>query len=91
VKLFKGKFGTTELMSLAVSGEVASVKRLLEQGVAVDDTNDHSQTALMFAAAAGHPQVIRILLSSGADGESYTSDSSSEFHALLTEAQGHLI
>ena len=60
--------GETPLMTAARTGSLASVKALLARGVAVDskDTN-RGQTALMWAAAEGHANVVQELITAGAD------------------------
>ena len=55
--------GETVLMTAARTGKVDAVKVLLEAGAAVNAKEGwHGQTALMWAAAEGHPAVIQVLV-----------------------------
>lgn len=61
------------LMLAAQSGELANVRALIESGASVDRTDEHfGQTALMFAARAGHENIVDYLLSQGADANART-------------------
>lgn len=58
----------TALMTAARSGSVGAVKLLLDHGARVDARESwHGQTALMWAAAQRHPDVMRELIARGAD------------------------
>jgi ankyrin repeat protein len=60
--------GATVLMECARSGELAPVKALLAHGANVNAKEPlHDQTALMWAAAQQHPQVVEALIQAGAD------------------------
>src|SRR5947208_4949588 len=60
--------GETPLMTAARVGELASVKALLSRGASVHSKDDrHGQTALMWAAAEGHAEVVQELINAGAD------------------------
>jgi ankyrin len=60
--------GETALMTCARTGDAASAKALIERGAAVNaKESSHNQTALMWAAAQRHPEVVAVLLESGAD------------------------
>jgi ankyrin repeat protein len=60
--------GETPLMTCSRSGNVAGVQALLEKGAAVNaKENLQDQTALMWAVAERHPEVVRVLLEHGAD------------------------
>ena len=66
----KGLASTQEpvLMTCVRSGSVGAVKALLAQGADVNQREPYrGQTALMWAAAERHPEVVRLLLESGAD------------------------
>jgi len=39
----------------------------LARGADINIRNDHGNTALMYAAEYGHPEIIRLLLNAGAD------------------------
>jgi ankyrin repeat protein len=62
------KTGETVLMTCARTGNVAAVRALLAQGADPDAKESRQdQTALMWAAARRHPQVVRELIEHGAD------------------------
>ena len=51
----------------AYQGDLAEVKRFLEQGISVDSRDSEGHTALHFAALNGKRDVVEFLLSQGAD------------------------
>ncbi len=55
------------LWEAARAGDLARVKRVLDQGIPVDTADRYAATALFKAAAAGHLEVVEFLLSKGAD------------------------
>jgi ankyrin repeat protein len=58
----------TPLMTVARTGNVAAAKVLLAHGVKVDARETwHGETALMWAAAQQHPEMVRALIDAGAD------------------------
>ena len=60
--------GETVLMTAARTGKVDAVNVLLRYGANVNAKEGwHQQTAVMWAAAEGHPAVIRSLVEAGAD------------------------
>lgn len=60
--------GETVLMSCARTGNAAAVKALLVHGANAKAAEpEHNQTALMWAAAESHPDVVAILIEFGAD------------------------
>lgn len=60
--------GETPLMACADSGAVAGVKALLENGAHVNARESaDDQTALMWASAEGHADIVRLLLERDAD------------------------
>jgi uncharacterized protein len=60
--------GETVLMTAARTGKLDAVNVLLRYGANVNAREGwHKQTALMWAAAEGHPAVIRALVEAGAD------------------------
>jgi ankyrin repeat protein len=60
--------GETVLMTCARAGDAKAVKALLVHGARVNDKEKaHDQTALMWAAAQSHPDVVQVLTETGAD------------------------
>ena len=60
--------GETPLMTAARTGRLAAVKALLAHGALPDGKDDRrGQTALMWAAAEGHADVVQALIDAGAD------------------------
>ena len=60
--------GETVLMNCGRTGNAAAVKALIAAGAKVNAKEpEHDQTALMWAAAEKHPDVVRVLLDAGAD------------------------
>jgi cytohesin len=58
----------TPLMAAARSGRLEAVRLLLEAGAGANDLDPHQeQTALMWASAEGHADVVEALLRAGAD------------------------
>ena len=76
-------------MLAARSGSAAAVEALLARGAAVDARESlRAQTALMWAAAEGHDDVIRALVGKGAD---LAARSKNGFTPLLFAArEGHI-
>ncbi|WP_217168870.1 ankyrin repeat domain-containing protein [Streptomyces sp. AC512_CC834] len=56
-----------ELSRAAQDGDVATVVRLLDAGVAVDTLGEDARTALDLAAQCNQADVVRVLLAAGAD------------------------
>jgi len=60
--------GETALMTAARTGKLAPVQALLSRGAAVDaKENQQGQTAIMWAAAEGHTEVVNALIAAKAD------------------------
>jgi uncharacterized protein len=60
--------GETVLMTCARAGNALAVKTLLAHGADVNaKENEHHQTALMWAVAQHHPDVVTLLIDAGAD------------------------
>jgi uncharacterized protein len=60
--------GQTTLMSVARTGNVEAAKFLIKRGANVNAVESFGgQTALMWAAARRHPEMVRLLASKGAD------------------------
>lgn len=77
--------GETPLMIAARTGRVEPVKRLLERGVDVNAKEPHAgQTAIMWAIAEGHAEVVETLIKAGG---SVTEPSKRGFTPLLFAAR----
>ena len=62
-----GMFGITELMMAALETNLDEVKRLVEQGTNIEETDDTGGTPLMWAVQGGDIEIVNFLLDSGAD------------------------
>lgn len=63
-----GPLGETALHTCARSGKTAAAKLLIANGALVDIVESwRGQTPLMWAAASGHPETMRMLIEAGAD------------------------
>ena len=75
-----------ELVYWASLGEVIEVEKVLEQGVDVNQTDDEGYSALQAAAENNHLEVVKLLVSKGADVQYKT-----EYTALqLSEMTGNI-
>src|SRR6266851_230309 len=60
--------GETALMTCARAGDARAVKALLARGADVNaNEHEHHQTALMWAAAQRHPDIVQLLIDARAD------------------------
>jgi ankyrin repeat protein len=60
--------GWTALHYAAASGNLAIIRRLLEESAFIDAESPNKTTPLMMAARSGHDEAVRLLLTEGADG-----------------------
>jgi len=73
--------GETPLMTCAKTGNVEAVRLLVEYGAAVNAKEPaQNQTALMWAAAEGHPNVVSALIAAKADLKAHTKDGFMPIH-----------
>lgn len=57
------------LRSAVVAKDIDGVRNLLANGAAVNETDENGWTALMFAAELDQPEIVHLLLDSGASIE----------------------
>ena len=73
--------GETPLMTCAKTGNVDAVRLLIEYGAAVNAKEPaQNQTALMWAAAERHPDVVSALIEAHADLKAHTKDGFTAIH-----------
>jgi ankyrin repeat protein len=58
---------TTCFLAAASSGDVETIKRLVASGVSVDTCDSYGEPALLLAARSSRPQVVKAMLTLGAD------------------------
>ena len=56
----------SELIEAAKNGDTVSIKALLDAGADVNVKGEDGYTALMFAANAGHTEIVELLKAAGA-------------------------
>jgi ankyrin repeat protein len=69
VLIITGSCATTSesLKKVVISGELLDVKRLIEKGADVNAKDNEGITALMYAVAFEHPEMVKLLIDAGAD------------------------
>ncbi len=73
--------GETPLMTCAKTGSVDAVRMLIEYGAAVNAAEPtEKQTALMWAAAERHPNVVSALIAAHADLKAHSKDGFTPIH-----------
>lgn len=77
----------TLLHLAAAAGEVETVKKILESGVAVNVQDDEGATALYVASAAGHKEIVKLLLEHGADVRAQNDSDVTALHRAVI--RGH--
>jgi ankyrin repeat protein len=65
--VFADEGRTARLMVAAGHGDTDAVRKLLDEGAKVNETDEHGFTALMFAARSGKSATVHLLLERGAD------------------------
>lgn len=65
-RLILQPLGATALMTAARDGDLPTVQRLLAANCMVDQRDHAGRTALSYAAAEGHGDIVRLLLEHGA-------------------------
>jgi ankyrin repeat protein len=66
--------GALTLREAAATGTLYRVKALLEASADVEQSDEHGQTPLMLAVAAGHAEVVRMLCAAGANVHAVRGD-----------------
>jgi ankyrin repeat protein len=73
--------GQTALLAVARTGNVAAAKLLLDHGATIDAKEKFGgQTALMWASARRHPEMMQLLISKGADVNASSIDRDYQRH-----------
>jgi ankyrin repeat protein len=86
------KVGCSALMFAAAFGELGAVQTLLAGGATVDLKTPDGETALMLAAWGGHQQVVKLLISNGADINARGGPlGGTALHSALWEGHAHVI
>ena len=80
------------MMRAAMKGHVDAARVLLEHGAAVNDREkEEGWTALHWAAARGHDQVVALLLSHGADYTLRTEDGMTPLMLAMKESHDKIV
>eukprot|EP00802_Teleaulax_amphioxeia_P006641 Tamp_06645.p1 GENE.Tamp_06645~~Tamp_06645.p1 ORF type:complete len:525 (+),score=113.26 Tamp_06645:52-1626(+) len=82
-----GDAAAMTLFAKASSGDVAAVKKSIEQGLSVMITDDRGATPLHYACWYGHLDTVEVLLSAGAEVDAVSGDGFTPLH--LAAAFGH--
>jgi hypothetical protein len=73
--------GQTALLAVSRTGNVAAAKLLLDHGATIDAKEKFGgQTALMWASARRHPEMMQLLISKGADVNARSTDRDYQRH-----------
>jgi ankyrin repeat protein len=84
--------GETPLMTCAKSGSVDAVKRLVEFGAAIEAREPaQNQTALMWAAAEHHPEVVKALIEAHADLKAHSKAGFTAIHFAAREGDQQMV
>jgi len=86
VVLQTGPLAIEQLLSVAKSGDVKTVKLLLDAGVDVNARGTDGATALMNAAWGGSLEIVKLLIEKGADVNEKSSKDRPGFTALMCAA-----
>jgi uncharacterized protein len=78
--------GETPIMTCASSGTTDAVRMLIERGADVNAKEpSQNQTALMWAAAEHHPEMVQTLIDAGADLQAHTRKGFTALHFAARE------
>jgi hypothetical protein len=75
------------LRSAAAAGDVTAIRRLLSDGVPVDQADASRRTALLFAVDGGHTEAARVLIEAGASINTQAANMDTPW--MLAGARGH--
>ncbi|GAB4211424.1 MAG: hypothetical protein OHK0012_03870 [Synechococcales cyanobacterium] len=89
--MMTNRLGETVLHFLAVEDYADAVAFLARQGAPVNTHNDAQRTPLMEAAMVGASQVVRVLLTYGADPSIQTVDGDTVWDLLAPERSAELL
>jgi ankyrin repeat protein len=78
------------LRNAAFNGDLAIVRRLLQEGVDPNVADEHGRTALSHASAAGHLLVVAALLAGGSWADSHEDYDTAETPLMNAATNGHL-
>eukprot|EP01110_Echinostelium_bisporum_P000574 TRINITY_DN1139_c2_g1_i1.p1 TRINITY_DN1139_c2_g1~~TRINITY_DN1139_c2_g1_i1.p1 ORF type:complete len:394 (+),score=143.14 TRINITY_DN1139_c2_g1_i1:84-1265(+) len=78
-------------ISACEDGNLEEVKKLVEKGVSVNQTNDYGDTALNFAISKGKREVVVFLLSKGADPNIKNKGGSTSLHKVAVAPFDRLV
>ena len=79
------EFGVRPLTWCVLHGDVAVVRRLIEQGANVNGTNRDGSTALHSAAFLGHAEIVKELVDQGANSAAKTQQGNSPADVSLAD------
>jgi len=82
---------TRKLLDAAKSGDVKTVKLLLEKGADVNTKSDDGGTALMSAAKRGYMEIIKLLLDKGADINAKDTDGTTALMLAAVKGQTKVV
>lgn len=86
------KFGETPLMALAMQGKLDHVAKLVNLGAVVDaQTPETKMTALSYAAAHGHTEIMKLLIDAHADPNTRDHEDSTLLHHAAKSGKAEAI
>src|SRR5437870_12566983 len=78
-------------VAAAAEGNLTAINQFLATGLDVNVRNKHDTTAVMDAAAGGHPDVVDALLAKGGDANSHGGRGGSGLHARGQKGQAAVV
>ncbi|KAK1429310.1 hypothetical protein QVD17_11516 [Tagetes erecta] len=84
--------GLADTLSIAArKGDIRTVKRLLESGVATNESDQHGWTILHRAAFMGQADIVQILIKKGADIDARDEDGYTPLHCAVETGHAKVI